>query len=162
MNDYYHYMYMIRNTIDGKIYIGIRSCKCLPEKDTFYMGSGARLKDIDNNLLHKTIISEFPSRENALIAEMLIVNENFCLRDDTYNVTTGGENGFLVDKSKQMQGIARAKARGVYKGGKRMIDENRILAMKSEGHKVSHIAKSLSISRMSVYRALQRNTTEMG
>ena len=53
-----------------------------------------------------------------------------------------------------MEGIAKAKAAGVYKGRPVSIDTVRIRQMKAEGIGPSTIAKSLGIGRASVYRAL--------
>ena len=58
-----------------------------------------------------------------------------------------------IIRSRQAEGIARAKARGVYKGRKKKIDTNRILKMKAEGHSVTEIAELMGISRMTVYRS---------
>lgn len=156
----YHYMYMITHILTGKIYIGIRSSRCSPEEDTGYMGSGSALKDIDRSLLLKTILSEFPSRENAIIAEMLIVNENFCLREETLNIRTGGERGFIVDRSNVIQGIERAKERGVYKGRQCEIDYDEIYKLTDAGYTQTESAKQMGISRMSVYRALKKRRNE--
>jgi DNA invertase Pin-like site-specific DNA recombinase len=57
-------------------------------------------------------------------------------------------------RERQLEGIAMAKAAGVYKGGKRRIDREAILAMKAKGEGPSAIAKALGISRMSVHRVL--------
>lgn len=57
-----------------------------------------------------------------------------------------------IIRQRQAEGIARAKARGVYKGRKKTVDTNRILKMKSDGHTVTEIAELLGISRMTVYR----------
>jgi DNA invertase Pin-like site-specific DNA recombinase len=57
-----------------------------------------------------------------------------------------------IIRSRQAEGIARAKERGVYKGRKKTIDENRIRKMKTDGHTVTEIAELLGISRMTVYR----------
>ena len=59
-----------------------------------------------------------------------------------------------IIRQRQAEGIARAKDRGVYKGRKKTIDENRIRAMKAEGHSVTEIAEIVGVSRMTVYRAL--------
>ena len=59
-----------------------------------------------------------------------------------------------IIKSRQAEGIARAKARGVYKGRKKTVDTNRILKMKSDGHSVTEIADLVGVSRMTVYRSL--------
>ncbi|MGJ8605793.1 MAG: helix-turn-helix domain-containing protein [Marivita sp.] len=50
--------------------------------------------------------------------------------------------------------MARAKARGVYKGRKKTTDENRLRKMKAEGHSVTEIAELVGVSRMTVYRSL--------
>ena len=57
-------------------------------------------------------------------------------------------------KERQMEGIAKAKAQGVYKGRKRSIDAAKVLELKGKGLGPSAIAKHLKIGRASVYRAL--------
>ncbi len=57
-------------------------------------------------------------------------------------------------RERQLEGIADAKARGVYKGRKASIDPAKIIQMKAEGIGPSAIAKALKIGRASVYRAL--------
>ena len=57
-------------------------------------------------------------------------------------------------RERQLEGIASAKARGVYKGRKASIDPAKVRQMKAEGKGASAIAKALKIGRASVYRAL--------
>jgi DNA invertase Pin-like site-specific DNA recombinase len=57
-------------------------------------------------------------------------------------------------RERQLEGIADAKARGVYKGRKASIDPARVRQMKADGMGPSRIAKALKIGRASVYRAL--------
>jgi DNA invertase Pin-like site-specific DNA recombinase len=85
------------------------------------------------------------------------------------HVSTRGEMGHLVItvlgmvaqmerrfiKERQREGIQRAKANGVYKGGKRRIDREAVAQMSSEGMKPSEIAAKLGCSRMQVYRILR-------
>jgi len=59
-----------------------------------------------------------------------------------------------IIRQRQAEGIARAKDRGVYKGRKKTIDDNRIRKMKAEGHSVTEIAELVGVSRMTVYRTL--------
>ena len=59
-----------------------------------------------------------------------------------------------IIRQRQAEGIARAKVRGVYKGRKKTIDDNRIRKMKAEGHSVTEIAELVGVSRMTVYRSL--------
>lgn len=57
-------------------------------------------------------------------------------------------------KERQAEGIAKAKAAGVYKGRKPEIDRAAILKLKAEGLGATAIAKRLGIGRASVYRIL--------
>jgi DNA invertase Pin-like site-specific DNA recombinase len=57
-------------------------------------------------------------------------------------------------RERQLEGIADAKARGVYKGRKASIDPGKIKQMTADGLGPSAIAKALKIGRASVYRAL--------
>ena len=57
-------------------------------------------------------------------------------------------------RERQPEGIASAKARGVYKGRKASIDFVKVKQMKADGMGPSAIAKALRIGRASVYRAL--------
>jgi DNA invertase Pin-like site-specific DNA recombinase len=60
-------------------------------------------------------------------------------------------------RERQLEGIARAKANGVYagKGRPASIDTVRIREMKAQGMGATAIAKELGIGRASVYRALE-------
>jgi DNA invertase Pin-like site-specific DNA recombinase len=60
-------------------------------------------------------------------------------------------------RERQLEGIASAKARGVYKGRKPSIDPAKVRQMKAEGMGPSAIAKALKMGRASVYRALGSN-----
>ena len=57
-------------------------------------------------------------------------------------------------RERQLEGIANAKARGVYRGRPASIDPARVRDLKGKGLGASAIAKQLHISRASVYRAL--------
>jgi DNA invertase Pin-like site-specific DNA recombinase len=57
-------------------------------------------------------------------------------------------------RERQMEGIAAAKARGVYKGRPASIEAADVAALKAEGLGVTEIAKRLGIGRASVYRVL--------
>ncbi|QIJ74609.1 recombinase family protein [Methylobacterium sp. NI91] len=87
------------------------------------------------------------------------------------HLTTRGETGRIVltvlgmvaemerrfIKERQREGIAEAKAKGVYKGGTRRVDRKRVLAMREAGNGPAAIAKALGCSRMQVYRILESN-----
>jgi DNA invertase Pin-like site-specific DNA recombinase len=69
-------------------------------------------------------------------------------------------------KERQLEGIAKAKAAGIYKGRRPSVDVLRVRALKQQGIGPSAIAKTLGIGRASVYRALgeltEPNATERG
>jgi DNA invertase Pin-like site-specific DNA recombinase len=60
-------------------------------------------------------------------------------------------------RERQMEGIARAKANGVYagKGRPASIDAAQVREMKAQGLGATEIAKALKIGRASVYRVLE-------
>lgn len=59
-------------------------------------------------------------------------------------------------KERQREGIARAKSRGVYKGGKVRVDHALVRQLHSEGLGASVIARQANCSRMQVYRIISR------
>jgi DNA invertase Pin-like site-specific DNA recombinase len=59
------------------------------------------------------------------------------------------------ESARQAEGIAKAKAAGVYKGRLPSIDVTKVRDLKKKGFGASEIAKALKIGRASVYRALE-------
>jgi DNA invertase Pin-like site-specific DNA recombinase len=57
-------------------------------------------------------------------------------------------------RERQLEGIAAAKERGVYKGRKASIDIERVRSLHGQGIGASEIARQLGIGRASVYRCL--------
>jgi len=57
-------------------------------------------------------------------------------------------------KERQAEGIAKAKAAGVYDKGPRTVDPQEVRRLKAEGVRPVEIARRLKIGRASVYRAL--------
>ena len=66
-----------------------------------------------------------------------------------------GEFETNLRKERQMEGIAKAKERGVYKGRKTSVDVLKVKEVKESGMGASAIAKELGVGRASVYRALE-------
>ena len=61
-----------------------------------------------------------------------------------------------IRKERQLEGIAKAKAKGVYKGGKAKISVDEIIRLREEGLGATAIAKKMNIHRDSVYRLLKK------
>lgn len=91
-----------------------------------------------------------------------------CLQQGVVDTTTGmgklvlGILGAVAEfeadirKERQLEGIAKAKAAGVYKGRKPSVDVDAVKALKVSGKGPAEIAKELGIGRASVYRALEK------
>lgn len=58
-------------------------------------------------------------------------------------------------RERQMDGIAKAKKAGVYKGRKPQIDADQVRTLKADGVGPAEIARRLGIGRASVYRMLK-------
>ncbi|WP_105436499.1 recombinase family protein [Neorhizobium tomejilense] len=61
-----------------------------------------------------------------------------------------------IRRERQLEGIAKAKTEGVYKGRKATIDPARIEELVAVGKGATEIAKELKIGRASVYRYLPK------
>jgi hypothetical protein len=91
----FYTIYKITNRLDGKIYIGKHQTKDLNDG---YMGSGKHLKyaqtkyGIDN--FEKEILFKFDNEADMNAKEAELVTEEFCLREDTYNLCPGGKGGW--------------------------------------------------------------------
>jgi DNA invertase Pin-like site-specific DNA recombinase len=62
-------------------------------------------------------------------------------------------------KERQMEGIAIAKAKGIYKGRKPSLTPDRVAELKrkvDEGAKITHVAKEFGVSRETIYQYLNR------
>jgi DNA invertase Pin-like site-specific DNA recombinase len=65
-------------------------------------------------------------------------------------------------RERQMEGISKAKAVGIYKGRKPTIDPQQVRVLKDQGFGATDIAKRLKIGRASVYRVLGEAATPSG
>lgn len=98
-----HYVYEITNLINGKKYIGKRSCKCDIEKDK-YMGSGTYLikamKKYGKDNFKKDILEVCESEEQAYESERVRIENIEAYRNPNYYNLAYGGNGF---SSKQVE-----------------------------------------------------------
>lgn len=91
----FYIIYKITNLLNEKIYVGKHQTKDLNDG---YMGSGKRLRraiakyGIEN--FKKEILFYFDNEQDMNAKEAELVTEEFCLREDTYNLCSGGHGGF--------------------------------------------------------------------
>jgi len=109
-----HYVYQIKNEINGKIYIGKHSTNNF---DDNYMGSGTRItraiKKYGIENFTKRIIDVCLTEEQAFELESFIVDKEFIERSDTYNILIGGAGG-IVWSSKARKNLKEVNKDRVY------------------------------------------------
>jgi hypothetical protein len=107
----YHLVYKIINLINGKIYIGKHSTDNIKDD---YMGSGLLIKKaiekygIEN--FKKEIVFKAKTEKEAFKKENEIVNEEFILREDSYNLIIGGDSFEAINSDVELRKAKNRKA----------------------------------------------------
>lgn len=87
----YHLVYLTKNLVNGKIYVGVHSTYKLNDG---YLGSGlaikAAVKKYGKNNFQRIVLHECLNREDCMVWEKHIVDLPFINRTDTYNEKLGG------------------------------------------------------------------------
>ena len=126
----------------------------LREGDTLLVTRIDRLARSTRDLMN--IVHELEQRGVRVKA----TEQSFDTGDDIYGEVTMkllavfAEFETKLRKERQMEGITKAKERGVYKGRKPTIDAERVRSLKEQGMGATAIAGILGIGRASVYRIL--------
>lgn len=91
----FYLVYKITNTVNNKIYVGVHTTN---DKSDNYMGSGVLIKRaIDKygvDKFVKEILYECNTKDEMLLREADIVNDEFLARPDTYNLIHGGKKSW--------------------------------------------------------------------
>lgn len=91
-----HYCYRVDNLVNGRYYIGKRSCSGDPEDDP-YLGSGKNIrravKRYGPENFRKTVLAEFDTEEEAYLCEAELVTRDTLLDPMCYNICLGGIGG---------------------------------------------------------------------
>lgn len=116
----YYTVYKITNLINEKEYIGYHQTNNLNDG---YMGSGKLIKlaiekyGIEN--FKKEYIDIFDNRKDAEDLEAILVNEEYSLRKDTYNISLGGNVRTMVGENNPFYGKSHTN-----ESIQKMIDKN--------------------------------------
>lgn len=139
----YYTIYKTVNKINGKIYVGKHQCDD-PYDD--YIGSGTLLiraiekYGIEN--FEKTVLYIFDNAEDMNQKEIEIINEEFILREDTYNIGLGGQGGkLLINKTVSKE--TKEKMRKAVLGSKKNLSQEQ---RKAIGNKTKEIHTGLKRS----------------
>ena len=96
----FYTIYKITHKDSGKFYIGMHQTSNL---DDGYMGSGKYLRHAQEkyglNTFEKEILFIFEDHQSMVNKEKELVTEEFCARNDTYNIRKGGKGGFTKESS---------------------------------------------------------------
>lgn len=144
MDKIYYAVYKITNEIDGKFYIGSHKTKNLDDK---YMGSGKYLKRAQEKYglesFKREILFIFDTPEEMYDMEAHIVNEDFLVTENTYNLKVGGFGGWdyinanMSAEIRHMISSNGAKSAnmngGIFKGKEHSLETIRILREKNLG-----------------------------
>ena len=120
-----HYLiYQITNLANGKIYIGKHETTNIEDG---YFGSGnliqAAIKKHGLENFEFKILIDLKSREEMNLLEKLVVTEEFCKREDVYNIKVGGDggwdyinsNGYSVPLKEQYLHLSTEQKKALYK-----------------------------------------------
>jgi predicted XRE-type DNA-binding protein len=151
MNHYVYYSYEEW----GRGYIGVRSCKCTPEKDVKYFGS---FTDKTFKPTEKIIIAKFNSRKEAERAEIdlhcfyeIHVNPHFANR---VKMTTEGMN-FLGQKLSEK---AKQKLREFHTGFKHTEETKRKISKIQQGKKRPETGKPIELQNIKTNKIIKFST----
>jgi hypothetical protein len=157
-----HYVYRLTNMRNGVYYYGVRTCLGDPYNDP-YMGSSTRIREEYKGRkkeFRKDIVSVQPTRSLAFTVEGILVNEWQLSQDKCLNARLGGVIA-NCSMDRQQAGIAKAKAAGKYKGGKkRKLTDEQLDELNIDfnaGIPRTEIAKKYGITREYVYKLVKIN-----
>lgn len=146
----YHYVYITTNMINGKQYVGDRSCKCEPLNDS-YLGSGRPLfenakKKYGKENFKKEILEFFETKKEAFNAQEKYIKMYNTLNPNGYNISPKGGlnvNGCHSEETKNKIGNANKIKRKGRKASKETINKMRLSMLgKNKGKKLSQEQKN--------------------
>lgn len=101
-------VYLVTNLLNDMIYVGVHRQDKNPYDFDGYLGSGRYIKFAvgkygKENFIRKTLFV-YDNHEDAFAKEAEIVNDEFVLREDTYNTVNGGSTPILCGEKNGFYG----------------------------------------------------------
>lgn len=140
MGNIYYTVYKTINNINGKIYIGCHKTKNIHDG---YLGSGTIIKraiekyGVEN--FTKEILKTFDNLKDAESYEAELVDKNFTLREDTYNISIGGNVRILFGENNGFYGKhhsdeTKQKISSIHQGNKYFAHDILVLGKLIKGY----------------------------
>lgn len=124
----YYTIYKITNKINGKFYIGSHKTKNLDDR---YMGSGKYLIRAQEKYglenFEKEILFIYDNPEEMYSKEAEIVNEEFLMNENTYNLKLGGYGGWDFNNTSEGQLLRQHSYKKWSQAGNRAFLEKLVL-----------------------------------
>ncbi|WP_321337398.1 recombinase family protein [uncultured Cohaesibacter sp.] len=107
---------------------------------------------------------------SAIVKELMDKGASLEVTEQNIDTNTATGKAFLqmlgvfaefetnIRRERQLEGIAKAKQEGKYRGRKKSIDREAVKKLQQEGKGPAAIAKELGVARSSVYRLLEEQT----
>ena len=118
----YYIIYKITNIINSKEYIGAHSTDNINDG---YMGSGtlirAALLKYGRKNFNKEILHVFDNEKQMYDKEAELVTEEYCLKENTYNIKPGGKGGTAYEQT-----LEHRRKNSLANKGKKRTEETKI------------------------------------
>ena len=107
---------------------------------------------------------------SAIVKELMDKGASLEVTEQNIDTSTATGKAFLqmlgvfaefetnIRRERQLEGIAKAKQEGKYRGRRKSIDREAVKKLQQEGKGPAAIAKELGVARSSVYRLLEEQT----
>ena len=138
-----NYTYLLQSQTSDMMYIGLRSCECLPEEDNSYWGTSKHLPEDVSETFDKFILGVFETREEAITDEIRRHTMNDVARNPLfYNRAKQTSTGFdrsgvsmIFSEEHKRKLSEKAKGRKLSEEHKRKVSESRKGKTMSEEHR---------------------------